>query len=110
MPSPKFTFRLNAQDRHSLIEVSKLYGAPSPGAFCAAMVSAVCSGDPGRIAEFNSRLIRGMGEQLALDFAAKAKEAQVFALTGPTARDAVPITQRKPAKGRGGRPNARKSR
>lgn len=66
MPSPKFTFRLPAKDKASMLEVSKLFGAVSPGAFCAEMIGAVCSGDMERIKAFNAKLIRGMGEQLTL--------------------------------------------
>lgn len=49
-----------------MLEVSKLFGAVSPGAFCAEMIGAICSGDLERIKAFNARLVRGMGEQLTL--------------------------------------------
>jgi len=92
MPSPKFTFRLPEKDKAALLEVSKIYGAVSPGAFCAEMIGAVCSGDMERIKAFNAKLIRGMGEQLtltlngALDAATgaekPAKKARKLAKTG----------------------------
>lgn len=66
MPSPKFTFRLPEKDKAALLEVSEIYGAVSPGAFCAEMIGAVCSGDMERIKAFNAKLIRGIGEQLTL--------------------------------------------
>jgi hypothetical protein len=79
--SPQFSFRLKAEDKASVIELSKVYGAPSPGAFCAEMVSVMCSGDAKRISEFNTRLLTKMGEQLALDFVEKAtKDAKKRAL------------------------------
>lgn len=66
MPSPQFTFRLPQKDKEALTEMAAIYGAPSPGAFCAAMVGALCSGDLERIKAFNARLVKGMGEQLTL--------------------------------------------
>jgi hypothetical protein len=66
MPSPKFSFRLPEKDKASLLEMSKVYGAPSPGAFCAEMVGVMCSGDMERVKAFNAKLIKGMGEQLTL--------------------------------------------
>jgi len=49
-----------------MLEVSKIFGAVSPGAFCAEMIGAICSGDLERMKSFNARLVRGMGEQLTL--------------------------------------------
>lgn len=72
MPSPKFSFRLPAEDKKNLLELSKVYGSPSPGAFCAEMVGALCSGNANRVAQFNTKLLQKMGEQLAFDFAQKA--------------------------------------
>lgn len=66
MPSPQFSFRLPEKDKASLLEMSKVYGAASPGAFCAEMVGVMCSGDMERVKAFNARLIKGMGEQLTL--------------------------------------------
>jgi len=66
MPSPQFSFRLPQKDKDALAEMAKVYGAPSPGAFCAEMVGAVCSGDMERVKAFNAKLIKGMGEQLTL--------------------------------------------
>lgn len=54
-------------------EIAKVYGA-STGGFVAEMVGVMCSGDAKRIAEFNTRLMTKMGEQLALDFVQKAEQ------------------------------------
>ena len=74
MPSPKFTFRLPAADLASVRELSKVYGANSPGGFIAEMVGAMCSGDARRVSAFNTKLMTKMGEQLALDFIGKAEK------------------------------------
>jgi uncharacterized protein (UPF0297 family) len=72
--SPTFTFRLPAKDLEDVREIAKIYGATSTGGFIAQLVGAMCSGDAKRISEFNTRLMTKMGEQLALDFVAKAEE------------------------------------
>ena len=66
--------------------MSKIYGAASPGAFCAELVGVMCSGDMERVKAFNGRLIARTGEQLTLQLNAamdaatgrprKAKEGQ----------------------------------
>lgn len=66
MPSPTFNFRLPAADKAALLEMAKIYGSPSPGAFCAEMIGAMCSGDMDRVKAFNGRLIAKAGEQLTL--------------------------------------------
>jgi hypothetical protein len=66
MPSPQFSFRLPAADKAALLEMAKIYGAPSPGAFCAEMIGVMCSGDLERVKAFNGRLIAKAGEQLTL--------------------------------------------
>lgn len=92
MPSPQFSFRLPEKDKAALLEMSKVYGAPSPGAFCAEMVGVMCSGDMERVKAFNARLIKGMGEQLTLKLNA--------ALEGPAEAQKPAKKPRKPA-GRG---------
>lgn len=74
MPTPVYRFRLSMDDRKNLEEVAKLYGAPNPSAFLREMVGAICSNDQKRMGEFFARLVTKMGEQLALDFAEKARE------------------------------------
>lgn len=68
MPSPTFTFRLPAKDKAAMAEMAKIYGAPSPGAFCAEMIGAMCANDMVRVQQFIERLITKIGEQLNLDF------------------------------------------
>jgi hypothetical protein len=63
---PVFTFRLPVEQAAALREMSKIYGAPTPSAFLREMVGASCSGDGEKIKAFNSKLIKGMGEQLTL--------------------------------------------
>lgn len=76
MPSPQFTFRLPAKDKAALQEMSKIYGSPSPGAFCAEVVGAMCSNDPERVKAFNTRLIMRAGEQLTLKLNSAVDAAQ----------------------------------
>jgi hypothetical protein len=64
--TPLFAFRLSPADRESVVQMSKLYGSPNPSAFAREMLTAMCSGDRQRVADFTARLIRCVGEQLIL--------------------------------------------
>jgi hypothetical protein len=101
MPSPKFSFRLPEKDKASLLEMSKVYGAASPGAFCAEMVGVMCSGDMERVKAFNARLIKGMGEQLTLTL-----NGALDAATGAEKPAQKAPTRRKVVQHRKGRRNA----
>jgi hypothetical protein len=94
MPSPQFSFRLPEKDKASLLEMSKVYGAPSPGAFCAEMVGVMCSGDMERVKAFNAKLIKGMGEQLTLKL-----NGALDAATGAEKQAKKPRKQAKKGKG-----------
>lgn len=96
MPTPLFNFRLPANERAALVEMSKLYGAAHPSQFLREMVGAMCSGDPARVQEFNARLIRAAGEQLILKL-----NAPLASSAEKTARPSV--RRVKPKKKRGGR-------
>jgi hypothetical protein len=98
MPSPQFSFRLPEKDKASLLEMSKVYGAASPGAFCAEMVGVMCSGDMERVKAFNAKLIKGMGEQLTLKLNAALDSA-----TGAEKPQPQPLNAVKRGKGAGRR-------
>lgn len=72
-----FTFRINIEDKASLVEMALLYGSPTPGAFLNEMCHCILSGDQRNAAQFLQRLIMKSGEQLALQL-----EAQVEAHVG----------------------------
>ena len=98
MPSPQFTFRLPQKDKVALVEMAAIYGAPSPGAFCAAMVGALCSGDLERVKAFNARLVAGMGEQLTLKL--NASMDAIAAAEKPAKKARKTFTKGKGASGR----------
>jgi hypothetical protein len=64
--SPRITFRLPAVQRRKVEEIAKLYGEPT-ATFCRSVIVAICSGDMETIWAFQSRLQKGMTEQLALE-------------------------------------------
>jgi hypothetical protein len=64
--NPVFGFRLKREDREALVSMAKLYGSPTPGAFCREALTALCSGDRKRLADFTASLIRCVGEQMIL--------------------------------------------
>jgi len=96
MPTPLFNFRLPANERAALVEMSKLYGAAHPSQFLREMVGAMCSGDPVRVQEFNARLVRAAGEQLILKLNAPLT-------LSPQKAPQPPARLVKPKKKRGGR-------
>ena len=68
-----YVFRLDAEDKANLEEVSKLYGAKTPSEFAREMVAAICSANPERISEFTGKLFQKIGQQMTLDLMAKAQ-------------------------------------
>lgn len=64
--TPNCVFRLPSEERASLDEMAKIFGAANTSAFLREMVGAMCSGKTERVAEFNAKLIRAAGEQLIL--------------------------------------------
>lgn len=72
--NPVFTLRLPVAVHAEIRDMAKVYGATSPRAFVRELLLAVLSGDPRQVAEFNSRLITRMGEQLVLDLTQKANQ------------------------------------
>lgn len=91
--TPLFAFRLDSVKAQQLRELSRVYGAETPSHFLREMVGAVVSGDPSTVEAFNTRLFQKMGEQLALDFTAKAEAA-----TRSTRKALVTSETRKPRK------------
>ena len=94
MPSPLLAFRLKAEDRAAVVEMSKLFGCANPSEFCREMLSAMCSGNPDRVQAFNAKLIHAVGEQLILKL-----HAPLRAISKPVP---VPKKARKKRRGRRG--------
>jgi Rod binding domain-containing protein len=74
MPTPVYRFRLSHADQKNLNEMAQVFGSPNTSVFLREMVGAMCSGDPPRVSSFTTKLFTSMGEQLALEFAEKAKK------------------------------------
>lgn len=92
--NPPFTIRLPVAVHEEIKDMAKVYGALNPRAFVRELLLAVLSGDPRQVADFNSRLITRMGEQLVLDLTQKAnQEAEKSAKKAKK-----PITKRKVSK------------
>ena len=75
MATPIFNFRLAPEKAKELHELARVYGAANTSVFLRELIGSIVSGDPAQVSAFNTRLFQKMGEQLALDFTAKAESA-----------------------------------
>lgn len=99
MAHPYFAFRLPREERETLRQVAKTYGAPNVSVFLRDMIGALAGKDEARSKAFYERLMKGAVHQLELDLEnqAKANVAKKAAVRSPNR------TKRKKG-GRRGRP------
>jgi hypothetical protein len=79
MMKPVFTFRLDSSEAASLKEIGRIYGSPSTSAFLREMVGSIVSGEPSKVAEFQTKLFEKLGGQLVLEFTAAAQKQRLKA-------------------------------
>lgn len=94
MATPVFNFRLDSAKAKELRELARVYGSANTSAFLRELVGAIVSGDPAQVSAFNTRLFQKMGQQLALDFTAKAEASA--RITREALVSSVAIGKRKP--------------
>jgi hypothetical protein len=104
MPTPLYALRLPQQTQDAIVELAKIYGAPTGRAFAREILEVITSGDMERIKSFNGRLIQGMGEQLTLKLNASLDALDTGKDAGKPAKKA-----RKPARRGKPRPKAKKA-
>lgn len=72
MPTPYFAFRLPREERETLRQVAKVYGAANVSEFLRDMISALAGKDEERAKKFYARLMEGAGVQLQLQLTEQA--------------------------------------